>query len=55
MADLIFVVLLAFTFIGFGLLARRSESRGCGGCQGACSPEDLDRNAVRERNGHDGS
>lgn len=37
MTDLLFVMGLALAFIGFGLLARGSESRGCGGCQaGEC-------------------
>lgn len=37
MTELLSVLALGLAFIGFGLLARGNESRGCGGCRsGEC-------------------
>ena len=37
MTDLLFVLVFAIAFIGFGFLARGAESRGCAGCRsGEC-------------------
>lgn len=33
MVEMLSVLGLGLAFIGYGLLARRAESRGCGGCQ----------------------